>query len=285
MMDALKEATGRMMDEMGARLAGGHAVPTAFDRGMFSLMQTLAKLDPERSWEDAARDLPGPGGASVRAALESLKSLHRRREQGRFVRFGDRLQHFRSDLPGETLALMNGVAETLHWRGVPLFKSPLDMALLQMLLWELEPRTVLEIGSGLGGSALWLGDVITAFGQSGHVLSVDVNPPEARHARVSFIRGDLMQVEQALPDVMLSRLQHPLLILEDAHVNLPAVLETLHCHTRAGDYLVVEDSLDKLPVLGEWLGAKHDAYLVDTRFVDFFGQNATFCQDAILVRV
>src|SRR5262249_51663024 len=76
------------------------------------------------------------------------------------------------------------------WRGLPLFKTAFDFAIYPQLLQELRPRTILEIGSGSGASALWLADLAPTLGLDAVVHSVDIPPATAEHAGVRFYRGD-----------------------------------------------------------------------------------------------
>src|SRR3984893_18585630 len=46
------------------------------------------------------------------------------------------------------------------YRGIPMLKNPFEVALYPLLFWQVKPRTVIEIGSYLGGSALWLADLM-----------------------------------------------------------------------------------------------------------------------------
>ena len=65
---------------------------------------------------------------------------------------------------------------------------------------------------------------------------------------------------------------------------MAAVLEQFHPSLLPGDYLVVEDSDVKRQAIREFVGGHPGDYLVDTRFTDFFGRNATCAADAIFVR-
>ena len=76
----------------------------------------------------------------------------------------------------------------------------------------------------------------------------------------------------------------PWLVVEDAHHNVAAVIEHLHRYLTPGDYLVVEDSDVKREALRAFLAAHPGDYLVDTRFTDNFGRNATCAADSIFVR-
>ena len=62
------------------------------------------------------------------------------------------------------------------------------------------------------------------------------------------------------------------------------VLEQFHSFLAPGDYLVVEDSDVKREALREFIAAHPGDYLVDTRFTDNFGRNATCAADSIFVR-
>ena len=77
---------------------------------------------------------------------------------------------------------------------------------------------------------------------------------------------------------------HPWLVVEDAHHNVLAVLNHIHRFLRSGDYLVVEDTDVKRQALRQFTTAHLGNYLVDTKFTDNFGRNATCAADAIFVR-
>ena len=87
-------------------------------------------------------------------------------------------------------------------------KDPLDLVIVQQLLWELKPRTVIEFGAYKGGSALWTADMLKMFGCKSRVISVDIDlsllDPEAKNSPdVEFIEGDVMQVEKLFPEEFL----------------------------------------------------------------------------------
>jgi cephalosporin hydroxylase len=61
------------------------------------------------------------------------------------------------------MLMSQGTTACLEWKGKPLFKTVFDYAMLPMLLWELKPATVFEIGSGAGASAIWMADTMKGF--------------------------------------------------------------------------------------------------------------------------
>ena len=87
-------------------------------------------------------------------------------------------------------------------------KDPLDLTILQQLLWELKPRTVIEFGAYKGGSALWLADMLKMYGCQSRVVSIDIDlsllDAEAKESKdVEFIQGDSSKIEQFFPEEFL----------------------------------------------------------------------------------
>ena len=87
-------------------------------------------------------------------------------------------------------------------------KDPLDLTIIQQLLWDVKPPTVIEFGAYKGGSALWIADMLKIFGCQSRVISIDIDlsildvtAKESPH--VEFIEGDLFQVEKFFPEELL----------------------------------------------------------------------------------
>ena len=83
-------------------------------------------------------------------------------------------------------------------------KDPLDLTIIQQLLWELKPQIVIEFGAYKGGSALWIADVLKMFGCKSRVISIDIDlsllDAVARDSPdVEFIEGDVFQVDTCFP--------------------------------------------------------------------------------------
>ena len=174
-----------------------------------------------------------------------------------------------------------GAPTLMHWRGTPLLKTVFDFAIYPALIAELRPRTVFEIGSGLGGSAIWFADHMALCGIDGQVHSVDLVKAELQHPNVSFHQGDCSATESLFDPALLRSEPHPWLVVEDAHHNVAAVIERMHEFLLPGDYLFIEDSEVKRPDIRAFLGTHPGNYLVDTRYTDFFGRNATCAGDSI----
>jgi hypothetical protein len=80
-------------------------------------------------------------------------------------------------------------------------KSPFELALDPLLLWNLKPRTILEIGSKEGGSALWFADMATMLGIDAHVVSIDLlRVAGIKHDGITFLGGDGRNLGGKPPD-------------------------------------------------------------------------------------
>ena len=129
-----------------------------------------------------------------------------------------------------------------------MLKNPFDVALYQLLFWQTKPRTVIEIGSYLGASALWFADVMRNCDIMGTVVSIDIKPPQPPETRanVYFLKGDANALDTVLTPNMLAGLERPLMVIEDsthtAETSL-AVLEFFAPVLRSGEYIVIEDGV------------------------------------------
>jgi cephalosporin hydroxylase len=182
------------------------------------------------------------------------------------------------------MAMSQGTTGCLQWKGKPLFKTVFDYAILPMLLWELKPATVFEIGSGAGASAIWMADTVKGFGGEAKIYSVDINAVTDEYESVQFVVGDCNSPASLFELALLRSAPRPWLVLEDAHVNVHDVLAHMDGFLAQGDYLFVEDSRIKTRELGAFLAQRDERYRVDTRYTDFFGRNATCAANSIFVR-
>src|SRR5258708_5448850 len=67
------------------------------------------------------------------------------------------------DLPLKALDSIQAGGLHYSYRGISMLKNPFEVALYPLLLWQVKPRTVVEIGSYRGASALWLADTMRNF--------------------------------------------------------------------------------------------------------------------------
>jgi cephalosporin hydroxylase len=211
----------------------------------------------------------------------------------RFMPFERRAR--RADMSLETWESIQRAKGQAHgkagvsWRGVEMRKDPWDITMYPMIIWELQPRTIIELGTYVGGSALWLADVATAFHLDPRIISVDINLSQlqAKDPRIEYIEFDVFKINYKPFPVALSDLPHPWLLIEDTHKNIVPVLEYFDRHVVRGDYVIVEDTihLPTLDVLEQFMQQHGSRYRVDTNYVDNFGYNNTWNWNSILVCV
>ncbi|HWD20737.1 MAG TPA: CmcI family methyltransferase [Verrucomicrobiae bacterium] len=206
-----------------------------------------------------------------------------------------------TSLPRSTLLGMQQALHNYKYRGVPMLKNPFDISIYPLLLWQLKPRTLIEIGSKSGGSALWLGDMMDNFSIDGHIYSVDiVRVDTVSHPRVTFMEGNGRRLETALSESFLRDLPRPWLVIEDAdhaYETSSAALKFFHPWLRVGEYIVIEDGiisdLDNDPqfnsgphrALKEFLGQHSQQYEIDGAYCDCFGYNLTWCTNGFLKKI
>jgi cephalosporin hydroxylase len=293
--DVLKAATVRFFSETKAKVQQEqNGLLSIFDSWFTRVVKALITLDSSRPWEDSAREyaVRSPAhGQSLQWDLNRLRLFLDRRQQGRFVEFSERERsavHYHpkygTEFGIDVILTWQGAPTLMRWRGTPLLKTVFDFAIYPALIAELRPRTVFEIGSGSGGSAVWFADHMALCGVEGRVHSVDLVKAGLEHPNVSFHQGDCSDPERLFNPELLRTEPHPWLVVEDAHHNVAAVIERMHEFVLPGDYLVIEDSEVKRPDIRKFLGSHPGNYLVDTRFTDFFGRNATCAGDSIFVR-
>lgn len=187
-------------------------------------------------------------------------------------------------------ALQKGVMG-YRYKGTPCLKSPLDMSIYLKLLWDLKPRTIIEIGSKHGGSALFFADIAQLFGLEAHVYSIDLTQPALTDPRITFLQGDVNHLDKTFAEHGLSACPHPWYVNEDsAHTyqGCLAALKVLAAEMQPGDMLSMEDGvLDELGLsenydggpnraIAEFFETHPDTFELVTELCDMFGQNATY---------
>jgi cephalosporin hydroxylase len=184
-----------------------------------------------------------------------------------------------------------------HWRGVPMVKSPFELALYPLVLWHRRPRTIFEMGSHAGGSALWLSDLAKMYKLDVHIHSFDLRAPRPSTSNIAFHECDVRVLN---PSPFLATCPRPWLVIDDAdhqRDSTLALLETWHKHLVKHDTYIVEDGIitalgleeefggGPLAAVNEFLARHPDEYLVDRSLCDFWGPNFTWNPNGYLKRV
>jgi cephalosporin hydroxylase len=143
-----------------------------------------------------------------------------------------------------------------YWLGHHVLKCPFDLWTYQEILFEVRPELIIETGTYLGGSALFLASICDLLGH-GEVLTIDSQRQDGLpvHPRITYLngsstsRGILRRVRERAAG------KTPVLVLLDSGHGRDHVLAELRAYAplvTAGSYLVVEDTnLNGHPVEGE----------------------------------
>jgi Cephalosporin hydroxylase len=96
------------------------------------------------------------------------KSLNSR--DNRFISYLDRIELVDKSYPnnqmfgGLPFLLSQGTHSLIKWKDIPLFKSTFDLTIYLMMLSDIKPDYIIELGSGLGSSAAWMADTCHSLG-------------------------------------------------------------------------------------------------------------------------
>ena len=195
------------------------------------------------------------------------------------------------------ISVMRG-AIAYRYRGMRCVRYPIDLALYLLLLQELKPLTVIEIGTKEGGHAAWLGDMLAVLDIPGKVFSIDIEPPDPKYQpwNVRILQGD--ESDLGAVDLDWRGLSHPWFVIQDASHQYAGVMNSLSFLNKymvTGDYLVVEDGFitelgedrrrhgGPARAIAEFLKVCPD-WKIDTRYCDWFGHNVTANPNGYLVK-
>jgi cephalosporin hydroxylase len=184
------------------------------------------------------------------------------------------------------------------YKGVSTLKCPFDYVLYQMLINEIKPDLIIEIGTNKGGSSLYLADLLELNGK-GELHTIDLpentEDPLARlHPRIKIFKEGFMRYDtgnlSACPVI---------LIIEDGSHQYNDVLAALlkfSPFVSKNSYFIVEDGI--ITELGrekEYNGGPQKAiaeflsitknFITDRKWCDFFGSNATFNVNGYLKKI
>jgi cephalosporin hydroxylase len=185
------------------------------------------------------------------------------------------------------------------YRGIKIIKNPFDYMLYQMILNEVKPDLVIEIGTNNGGTALYMADVMDMYSSTYEIHTIDIvsyntNPLIESHKRIKkFLNGfDAYDMSLAAPF-------NTILVIDDGSHTYRDVKRSLNKFkdlVSLNSYFIVEDGiLNNLGLENSYEGGPYravheflsetDDYIIDRKWCDFFGKNATFNPDGYLKKI
>ncbi len=183
------------------------------------------------------------------------------------------------------------------YKDIKCLKCPFDYVMYQMLLWEVKPDLIIEIGTLTGGGTLYLADILDTIGK-GIIHSIDIKDESdklvKKHKRIKLFYGGW----EKYPVVRLKKKFKKILVIDDgAHIyeQVRDALEKFSPLVSKNSYYIIEDgivSYIKAPIkyhggpnraITEFLTSNPE-FIVDRHWCDLFGKNATFNVNGYLRR-
>ncbi|HMF83391.1 MAG TPA: CmcI family methyltransferase [Acidimicrobiia bacterium] len=133
-----------------------------------------------------------------------------------------------------------------RWLGISIIKNPLDLWIYQEIVHELRPDLIIETGTWIGGSALYLASLCDLV-DHGRVVTIDIVEYKGRpeHKRIEYITGSSVEpkvIDQVLEQAHASE---TVMVILDSNHRKVHVLDELRLYAplvTVGSYLIVEDT-------------------------------------------
>jgi cephalosporin hydroxylase len=186
----------------------------------------------------------------------------------------------------------------ITYKGVPAIKCPFDYVLYQMIVLDIKPDIIVEIGTNKGGSALYLADLLEINGK-GVIHTIDLpsnkeNKLLHNNSRISLFKDGFLKYDTSL----LSEYKKILIIEDSSHyyADTLAALKKFSPFVSKNSYFIVEDGIiNQLGLEKKYDGGpskaikeflfENNEFEIDRNWCDFFGKNATFNVDGYLKKV
>lgn len=132
------------------------------------------------------------------------------------------------------------------YMGIPCFQNPLDMWIIQEIIFETKPNIVIECGSFMGGTSLFLAHLLDNIGIDGRVFSIDVeNKSRANHSKIIKLTGmsTSAMIFRQISDVIED--SDRIMVILDSDHRTENVLKEMQIYSNvvtSGCYMVVMDS-------------------------------------------
>jgi cephalosporin hydroxylase len=162
-----------------------------------------------------------------------------------------------------------GIWSNLYYLGVRIQKNPMDLYMMQQVIFDVRPDYIIEAGTAYGGSAIYWAHILDGLGlDESKVLTIDITRYEEEAEQqplwkkhVEFLHGS--STDPAIVERIRQRVAgKKVLVVLDSNHAADHVLNELRAYgpmVSQGSYIVVEDTnLDALP-------------LPDMKFVDGTG--------------
>jgi cephalosporin hydroxylase len=184
------------------------------------------------------------------------------------------------------------------YRGIKMIKNPFDYLLYQMIINEVKPDLIIEVGTNHGGTALYMSDMLDLIGK-GEIHTIDVTeyPMDERVINNKRIKRFLGGYQAY--DLKNCEGYEKILVIDDGshlYEHTLQILQKFQDVVTPDSYFIVEDgALIHIGLTKDYGGGPvraieeflqtNDNYIIDRNWCDFFGKNATFNTNGFLKKV
>ena len=193
----------------------------------------------------------------------------------------DAVERYLAGLNRSGDSVLDDIAQGNITRGLPLVDAEVG-ALLRVLAMSLGASRILEIGTAVGYSGIWLARALTARGM---LVTLELNEDRAREARDNFARAgvsDRVSVVVGDAQLKIAKVSGPFdLIFQDGDKQLYVpLLDRLVALLRPGGLLITDNVLWDGEVIPGFADAPHhDA--ADTRAIADYNQRVAAHPDLV----
>lgn len=183
------------------------------------------------------------------------------------------------------------------YRNVRYIRCPFDYIIYQMLINDIKPDLIIEVGTNAGGGALYMADIMNNVGH-GEVHTIDI---------VDMIESDLVKNHPRIKrflggyqsyDLKNSEGFKTIIVIDDGSHTYDDVINSLEKFKNIpskDSYFIVEDGIidelgypdyngGPLRAIEEFVSSNEN-YIIDRKWCDFFGKNATFNVNGYLKKI
>lgn len=144
---------------------------------------------------------------------------------------------------------------SFRWCGIPVIRLPDDILVYQELVWDLEPKVIVEIGVARGGSVILSSSLLHLLGNNGRVFGIDIDIRTHNRVaienhqlsrNVTLIEGDSTspQIVSYLKNLLGQELIDILVLDSDhTHEHVYNELKAYADLVRVGGYIVLPDTV------------------------------------------
>lgn len=184
------------------------------------------------------------------------------------------------------------------YKGIDCLKCPFDYLLYQMIIWEVKPDLIIEIGTRSGGSTLYLADLLEVMG-NGLIHTIDVSSNNENKLLHNHSRITIFKEGYENYDTQIIKSYSSILIIDDGSHMYQDTLNALHKFApfvSLNSYFIVEDGIiTNLGLENRFKGGPTNAikdflkinkkFSIERKWCDFYGTNTTFNVNGYLKRI